>query len=194
VATLVQKVRSADATAPLAANVTVGEMVWNSIAGVLFGKRADGTVVACDGGQGAALSADNAAIASTTQTTVSGLSLTLPASSVYVLEWDLDLTVATTTETFGVNVTGPSGVAGNYDVLGQLGTATVGPRGALIGTALASTLFGNNGSATALQALRVRATVRMGVTAGAVNLQLAGSTTGAIVVKANSSVVATRIA
>jgi collagen type VII alpha len=142
---------------------------------------------------GAALAADATAIASTTFVTAAGLSVSLPANTVWVVEWDADVTVATATETFGANVTAPAGATGNYDAISKLATASAGPHGNVLGTGTATTVFGNNGSATALQPVRVRATVRMGATAGLVNLQFAGSTTGAITPKINSSVLAARL-
>lgn len=145
------------------------------------------------------LSADNAAIASTTLTTVPTLQASVVASGLYEVEWYLWITVATTTETLGLTITAPSGATGNYQALGPLGALTGGAAaaktgGAALGTALASTTFGNLGSATALQPLRVKALVRVSTTAGTVALQLNGSTTGAIVVKANSYCQITRIA
>lgn len=147
---------------------------------------------------GAALASDNTAIASTSLSAVANLQPSLLANSVYVVEWDLDLTIATTTETFGVSVAGPSGATGNYDVVTtsgapNTGAATVKMAGNALGSAVVSGQFGASGSATALVPVRVRATIRTGATAGAAVLSLNGSTTGNIVVKANSSVVAVKI-
>lgn len=147
---------------------------------------------------GAALTADNAAIASTSLTAVSGLAVTMAANSIYVLEWDIDLTCATTTMTFGVRVSGPTGAAGIYDVLStngapNTGAATVKFAGQVLGTAIASGQFGNPGSATAPISVRVRATIRTGATAGDATLALNGSTTGNMVVKASSSVAVTKV-
>lgn len=148
---------------------------------------------------GVALAADATAIASTSLTNVPTLVVPVVANGVYVIEWDVDLTIATTTETFGVNVTGPTGATGNYDVVSLNGVPNTGAASArmaanALGTAVASGNFGNPGSATAIVPLRVRATVRVSSTAGNVTLQLNGSTTGNLVVKINSSVVWDRVA
>ncbi len=48
--TIKVKTRTADATAPTAGQLAVGELAWNAFAGVLYGKKQDGTVVSVGGG------------------------------------------------------------------------------------------------------------------------------------------------
>jgi hypothetical protein len=202
---LLLRTRTADATAPTAAQLAVGEAAFNAVSGKLYIKDSAGTVRVFSDDAATlpattyvTLAADAAAIASTTLVTVPTLQATVVASGLYEVEWYVWVTVATTTETVGLNVTVPTGAAGNYQALGPLGALTGGAAAAKtggnpVGTAMASTTFGNLGSATALQPLRVKALVRVGASAGTVALQLNGSTTGAIVVKANSYCQITRI-
>lgn len=184
-------------TAP---NIAAKKVIWNLDSGAVIDTVGpiiqNGESVAVGGAL--VLAADNAAIASTTLQNVPNLAVPLVGGQKYVIEWDVDLTIATTTETFGVGVTLPAGATGNFDVVTtngapNTGAATVKMAGAAIGTAIASGQFGNPGSATALVPVRVTATVTVGATPGSATLQLNGSTTGNIVVKQNSSVVWTRV-
>lgn len=152
------------------------------------------------------LAVDNAAISSTALVAVANLTFNALAAGVYDVEWMIWVTIATATETFGVNVVGQgaggNAASGNYVVdspLGALVPATVngaGPQksaGAAVGTAVTNTAFGNNGQTAYRHPVRVRAIITT-PTAGAVNLQLNGSTTGAIVVKAGSQMKFLKIA
>lgn len=142
--------------------------------------------------------ADEFTLNSTSLTTPTGIgAVTLPSGNagVYLVEWLLYLTFATTTATLGcvVNLTSGSFTKNpaNYIAEGMNGSPTTGSGGfrkgsVALGTALANTTFGNTQSSTARSPLLVRVIAEIGSTGPVLTLQINGSTTGNIVVKEGS--------
>jgi hypothetical protein len=199
--------------------VAQGDVLYASAANTLAARAigtagffllSTGTAPAYQSFVSARLTADNAAIAAgatTTQVAIGGLQQAVGVNEEWDIEWIVDLIFSVTTDIAVFNVLPTAGTfTGQYTIEGVNGNQTAGS-GAFKRTCLATGTAsaastnnpGNTGSATVKATVTIRARGKQTGSAGTLQLLARAGTSGALTsgtltVKAQSQIIATRIA